>query len=269
EAGRGPVLGSMVYTIACINIPSSDFDYTTSLTDIPVADSKVLTSTDRESIAELLNNLESFTSFSKAISAQDISSQQLANEPLSLNDIAKSAVIQLINQVLSSFSISHIYVDTLGKPSFYKKFLTSEFPNINFTVASKADSLYPIVSAASIVAKVKRDLLLKQDVGCDLSGYPADPKTKQWLNNNLCPVFGWGRHVRYAWSTAEILLNEKCVKVDWGDWGAVRVAGKKRRAGAKVKNNKGKGKQQTLTSMFVKKTVESRFGVVISRVPQY
>lgn len=42
----------------------------------------------------------------------------------------------------------------MGVPASLERFLSSKFPKIKFTVSPKADSLYPMVSAASILAKV-------------------------------------------------------------------------------------------------------------------
>ena len=42
----------------------------------------------------------------------------------------------------------------MGDPEKYQIKLTEKFPGIKFVVAKKADSLYPVVSGASIVAKV-------------------------------------------------------------------------------------------------------------------
>lgn len=47
-----------------------------------------------------------------------------------------------------------VYVDTVGDPGKYEMKLSKNFPSIKFVVAKKADSLYPVVSGASIVAKV-------------------------------------------------------------------------------------------------------------------
>lgn len=53
-----------------------------------------------------------------------------------------------------SYFLLQVYVDTVGDPEKYRIKLTERFPSIKFVVAKKADSLYPVVSGASIVAKV-------------------------------------------------------------------------------------------------------------------
>jgi len=52
------------------------------------------------------------------------------------------------------FLLEKVYIDTVGDPEKYRIKLTEKFPGIKFVVAKKADSLYPVVSGASIVAKV-------------------------------------------------------------------------------------------------------------------
>lgn len=57
-----------------------------------------------------------------------------------------------------------------GDPERYRARLQRSFPALAFTVCPKADALYPVVSAASIVAKVTRDAsLLADQVGRPLS----------------------------------------------------------------------------------------------------
>lgn len=48
-------------------------------------------------------------------------------------------------------------MDALGATGKYEAYLSSLFPEIRFTVETKADSKFKIVGAASIAAKVTRD----------------------------------------------------------------------------------------------------------------
>lgn len=58
--------------------------------------------------------------------------------------------------------LSHVYVDTVGEAGAHAARLKRNFPAVEFTVESKADATYPIVGAASIVAKTCRDAVLKE-----------------------------------------------------------------------------------------------------------
>lgn len=110
-----------------------------------------------------------------------------------------------------------------------------------------------MVGAASICAKVTRDICLKtwtfpelsESTAAELSwgsGYPngnlnyvfkvskisfnslhlcyfklfvSDPETKKFLMNNIDQIFGFSQLVRFSWSTAEKVLEENAITVEW------------------------------------------------------
>ena len=75
-----------------------------------------------------------------------------------------------------------------------------------------ADIRYPIVSAASIVAKVERDWAvekLKSRYGDFGSGYPSDPKTKQFLSRWLEREGSKPDFTRKSWRTWVNMLQLK------------------------------------------------------------
>lgn len=232
EAGRGPVLGPMVYGVSyCtkkfqdeVLKPNYGFDDSKKLTDVERRRLFSKMYGEDGEVAEIANLGYAVT----AITPADISSGMLrypAAANYNLNEQAHDVTIALIQGILQKgVKLNHVYVDTVGPPATYQKKLEQKFPSIKFTVAKKADSLYCVVSVASIVAKVTRDLLLEEwakevsppEAGPIGSGYPADARTAAWLRTTLKPLMGWDPHlVRFSWQTAQTLLDEKAIQIEW------------------------------------------------------
>ncbi|XP_049872321.1 ribonuclease H2 subunit A [Pectinophora gossypiella] len=218
EAGRGPVLGPMVYGVAYCPVSQKKV-----LEDLGCADSKALTEEKRDDIfTKMLTEVESLGNVGWAaeiISPNYISNSMYRRAKHSLNEVSMNSAIDLIKKVAESgANITEVYVDTVGPPEKYQARLSEIFPKYKITVAKKADSIYPIVSAASIVAKVTRDHALKVwkfQEGLDMdhtefgSGYPGDPLTKKFIREQIDNVFGYPLLVRFSWSTAELMLQDK------------------------------------------------------------
>ncbi|XP_075900187.1 ribonuclease H2 subunit A isoform X2 [Nelusetta ayraudi] len=223
EAGRGPVLGPMVYGICFCPISKKD-----ELKNLKVADSKTLSEAERENLFEKLQESKNYIGWAvKILSPNTISTSMLQRTKYNLNALSHDTAIGLVQFALDSgVQLKEVFVDTVGPADKYEDKLSKLFPGITVTVRPKADSLFPVVSAASICAKVARDRVVKGwnfaealgDVDTDYgSGYPNDPKTKAWLLKYLDPVFGYPQFVRFSWSTAQTLIESKGVTVHWDD----------------------------------------------------
>jgi ribonuclease HII len=77
----------------------------------------------------------------------------------------------------------------------------------------KADRDFPVVSAASIIAKVEREIeidKLKQEYGDFGTGYTSDEKTIEWLRQWLKNNKEFPEHlVRKSWVTHDVLKAER------------------------------------------------------------
>ena len=76
----------------------------------------------------------------------------------------------------------------------------------------KADEKYPIVSAASIVAKHERDRLieeLKSKLGDFGSGYPSDSKTRRFLMELMRSRGIDNPYIRSSWRTLAKIAQRK------------------------------------------------------------
>lgn len=243
EAGRGPVLGPMVYGVAYC--PAS---YQDELDTLGFADSKTLNAATRSALLAKLSSDPANLGWSvRVLAPQAISAGMLRHPPVNLNRQSEDATILLIREVLArGIALSAVFVDQLGNPQVWHDRLAALFPGIAFTVTAKADSKFRIVGAASVAAKVTRDAWIDgwrfeeacahgeeddDDDGADKvrdetrwgtpmgSGYPSDPKTVAWIKSSLEPTFGFPSLVRFSWTTVKVELEKNGHPVEWIDEG--------------------------------------------------
>ncbi|KAL7712732.1 Ribonuclease [Entamoeba marina] len=201
EAGKGPVLGPMVYTAFFTTSPEI-------VSTLGFKDSKVLTPEKRYQLYQEIKQTSCVGYATALLTPSFITHQMCSPNKISLNEIAYNAVLKLIEQIINQTKrqIKTVYADTVGPAATYKKTITQKFPQLkNVIVCPKADSKYPVVSAASIVAKVTRDGC-NQNVG---SGYPGDSNTTTWMAKSYDPVFGYPNLVRFGWETSKRILSSK------------------------------------------------------------
>jgi ribonuclease HII len=196
EAGKGPVIGPLVICGVCCD------DYALNrLVELGVKDSKKLTRKKRIELAEIIRSL-------CGVKVIKIGVQELNDlmEKLSLNEILKKGYIEIIR----SFKPKTVYIDCpeIDTVRFANKI--SEMTGVEVVASHRADEIYPIVSCASIVAKVERDLEIEKlkDVYGDFgSGYPADKKTAKFLKDYLKKNGTFPPIVRRKWKTLRRLSN--------------------------------------------------------------
>lgn len=234
EAGRGPVLGPMVYTAAyCPKVSVKP------LKALGADDSKQLSEEQRNSLRKKIDGAPFLRYKTRILSAQELSENMLRKEKYNLNLISHDTAFELVQQILDDgINVTEIYVDTVGRPESYSAKFHDQFPQVGkIVVAKKADATYRIVGAASIVAKTTRDRNLREwhfpeeersagyaegQANASVSfqdargsGYPGDPLTKAWMEKNCDPVFGFPTLVRFSWGTTRLLMEKEAVKVDW------------------------------------------------------
>jgi ribonuclease HII len=137
---------------------------------------------------------------------------------MTLNEVE----VHAFSKVIKNLKPDICYVDAadVNAERFGNNILTNLSSKINIISKHKADDIYPIVSAASIIAKTYRDNevrkiseKLEKKMNLPLgSGYPADPITqtflKEWVKrfNKLPP------HTRHSWKTAKNIFLESTNK---------------------------------------------------------
>ena len=192
EAGRGPVIGPMVICALLV-----DEKQERALKGIGVKDSKQISPKERERLAKKIKEI------AEGFELLRISPQEIDGESLNRIELVK------IEEMYKKYKPTHLYIDVPTSPRGVKNFCRDLRYDIGASpvkiiAENKADEKYPVVSAASILAKVERDKIietLKSVYGDFGSGYPSDPKTVNFLKGALYKKKIWEKIVRKRWKT--------------------------------------------------------------------
>ena len=193
EAGRGCVIGSLV--ICGVLMSQGTIE---RLKGIEVRDSKQLSRRKREQLSlEIARVAENFILIE--IAPCEIDGCLWRHGLNSLEARKTAELIDLLEPAVA-------YVDAPGKGARgYARLITAAVRGKAQVVAENfADRNYPVVSAASILAKVHRDRLIKelhQRYGDFGSGYPSDRKTKDFLHQCYRREGKFPDIVRTGWAT--------------------------------------------------------------------
>lgn len=197
----GPVIGPLVM---CGVLIKQDEEH--KLIKLKVKDSKLLTPKQRENL---------FTKIIKAIRKYKV----IVIAPKEIDDAVNSDKLNLnwLEAIKSAHIINELRPDIaiLDCPSnntkAYKEYVEKHLKTkVGIRAEHKAESKFPVVAAASIIAKVTRDKeikkiqsKIKENIG---SGYPSDPVTAKFLKENYkrYPII-----FRKSWISYKGVLKKK------------------------------------------------------------
>lgn len=197
EAGRGPVIGPMVLAGVLMNEGQAE-----KLSELGVKDSKQLSRSRRSSLASEIVTVASEV-------------RLLAIPPSELDGSLTEIELEGMAQLIRALEPTVVYLDAPVPPSGIARYVSALCARVGdheleVIAENKADERYPVVSAASILAKVQRDQLV-----CDLKakygdfgwGYPSERKTKTFLENWYAAHGAFPDCVRQRWKTVQRLIH--------------------------------------------------------------
>ncbi|MDI6640178.1 MAG: ribonuclease HII [Methanocellales archaeon] len=203
EAGKGPVIGPMI--IAGVMVQE---DMLPMLERMGVRDSKAISPKKRGFLASKIREVG--ICHILEISPREIDALR---KRMTMNEI----IVESYARVLKQLTPDKAFLDAadVNVERFAKNVQDRYGKRIKIVSEHNADIKYPIVSAASILAKVRRDEtvqelehLLGKNIG---SGYPSDIRTRCFLDDWIKEHDSLPSFVRHSWKTAKNALKRRDV----------------------------------------------------------
>jgi ribonuclease HII len=211
EAGRGCIIGPLV--VAGV---SATPEQERKLKKLGVRDSKELPHSKR---VELASKVEEIAKDVVVFKVGPCKIDTFMRQGVNLNRIEAmkfADIIRMLNPHLAYIDAPDTNLDKFNR--FMRKLVGD---GVEIVAKHKADRDHVVVSAASIIAKVERDLeiaKLKEEHGDFGTGYTSDESTIEWLREFLKKNREFPEHlVRRSWVTHDVLKGEKEQKslVEW------------------------------------------------------
>ncbi|MBU2565295.1 MAG: ribonuclease HII [Thermoplasmatales archaeon] len=199
EAGRGPVIGPLVFAGIAVNDEEK-------LKKLGVKDSKRHSPARREKLAEEIKKIAEYETL--IITADEIDEKR---KVMTINDVEVEGFAEIIKRLKPDI----VYVDAadVDEERFKNDILRKLDFEVEIISKHKADDIYPVVSGASIIAKTTRDYeieKIKEEIGVDFgSGYPSDVRTMAFLEQWVKEKGGFPPYTRKSWKTVRRMKNEK------------------------------------------------------------
>ncbi len=200
EAGRGCVIGPMV--VAGVVLSKEKIS---KLESLGVKDSKQLSFSRREELASEIIQLVS------AYQLVVLSPQEI--DQTNLNELDLRAITGLVKKLTPQKVIFDVPTHPNGINYFIRsvRYRLGKM-KVELVGENKADENYPIVGAASILAKQRRDAIieeLKKEYGDFGSGYMSDAKTQRFLEQCFAKNNSFPRIIRHKWSSVQKFLTKQ------------------------------------------------------------
>jgi ribonuclease HII len=218
EAGKGPVLGSM-FAAAVVTDPAA----------LPedVGDSKDVAPQRREELAAEIRDV------ARAVGVAEVTVERIDDDETDMNSLTVAAHAEALAAALDDLdSVPDAdaddpvsgYVDAGDTNAVRFERRVSEGVVDRFSAVESdseagvaldlrgehgADETYPVVGAASIVAKVERDAHVERlaaEYGELGSGYPSDPTTREFLESYVAEHDALPPCARATWKTSRDAL---------------------------------------------------------------
>lgn len=208
DAGRGAIIGPLV--IAGVLLEEKDLP---KLVMLRVKDSKLLSPKRREELSRAIRTLVLKYHVERLWPAEI---DKVVNSHIKFQKLNRLEA-QTMAKVIDALKPDMAYVDASDvNEQRYKEHIQEGLPFKPEIISEhKADRNYPIVSAASIIAKVERDKAiaeLKQEYGELGCGYPTDPVTIRFLEKWLEQHEEYPDFVRKSWKPAKKLRSNATAK---------------------------------------------------------
>ena len=208
EAGRGCVVGPLV--IAGVLIKEENLQ---ALMQLGVKDSKLLTAKKRDALVPEIIRIAERHIVLKVSPCEIDKAVECKIKNHKLNRLEAKTMAQIVTALEPGI----VYVDAADilEDRFGQHIMEASSFKTKIISKHKADKTYPIVSAASIIAKVERDnciAALRNEYGDFGTGYLSDSKTQiflvQWLESHN----DYPEMVRKSWKPAKKAKSQKGTK---------------------------------------------------------